>query len=201
MGKWVVFAGVLAAVFTGAGDGRARAATAASCPSRGEVIDSLRGGAGMSSLWLIMSFGSLVGLSAVYGGPVAGVAVSLAGGGLSAVSGLQAVDRLDSVVRAALPEMAARLHRNPEDLYDQVVYGEQIISGNWLLRVAGATVGSIVGVLTPLGLWPMSGVRGSVMIGSAGGVALGGLWHRWALWPFVNDLPELCRSAAPTTRI
>ena len=181
----------------------ARAAPVGSCPTRNEVIDSLQGTVALSDFWLILSFGSLVGLAGSAWGPPAGVAVSLAVAGVSAASGLGAVGLIDQAVRDNLPEMANRLQRAPDDLYDQVHYGEEVVTGNWLMRVAGATVGSIVGLLAPLGVGPLrvgplGGVGGSVVIGSAGGVALGGLWHRFAVWPFADDLPELCRAAGAT---
>jgi len=155
----------------------------------------------MTDVWLILSFGSVVGLAGSFWGVPAGVAASLLDGAVSVVSGLRTMGQIDQSVRDTLPEVANRLQRSPDDLYDQVRYGEDVITGNWLMRVGGAVAGSILGLVAPLGPGPFQGLRGSVVIGSAGGVALGGLWHRFAVWPFIDDLPDLCRSVAPTTRI
>lgn len=181
--------------------GPALAAPAPSCPSRSEVIDALRGDIGMTDVWLILSFGSVVGLAGSAWGAPAGVAAALLDGAVSTISGLRTIGRIDQSVRDSLPEMAGRLQRTPDDVYDQVRYGEEVITGNWLMRVAGAVAGSVLGLVTPLGPGPFAGLPGSVALGAAGGVALAGLWHRLAAWPFTDDLPELCRSAAITTRV
>ncbi|MEI6985413.1 MAG: hypothetical protein WCK65_04725 [Rhodospirillaceae bacterium] len=155
----------------------------------------------MHDLWLIMSFGSIVGLSGAYWGVPAGVLVSLATGGASAISGLRTIKQIDTMIRDSLTEMSGRMHRDADEIYDQMRYGEEIIAGNWLMRVAGAMAGSIAGLVAPLGVGPLQGLRASVVVGSIGGVTIGGLWHRAAAWPFSDELPDLCRDSVNSTRI
>lgn len=193
---------VLMGVLAGGAVGSARAATPASCPTRSEIVDSLRGSIGMTDGWLILSFGGVVGVVGGTWGVPAGIASSLVQGAISAAAGLHTIGLVDRSIRESLRDWAGRLHRDPEDIYDQVRYDEDVITGNWLMRVGGAVAGSIAGLLTPLSPLPFQGLSGSVAFGSMGGVALAGIWHRFALWPFSDELPEMCRAAAvPTTRL
>jgi hypothetical protein len=162
----------------------ASAMPAPTCPSRSAIIDSTKGSATSGDLWLI--------LTGTFWGVPAGIAASLVGAGVSVVSGLRNVDQIDQAVQDNLPALAERLRQSPEDVYEHLQYVEQVMTGDWLMRVAGAAGGSILGLIAPAGLVPMLGMRSTVVISTAGGVTLGGLWHRYALWPFSDDRPDPC---------
>jgi len=163
------------------------------CPTRAEVNDAMRPEV-MGNLWLVVSFGSVVGLTGATLGVPAAVAAAALGAGLAWVNGLAGVVEADQLIRDNLPDIADRLGRSSESLYDQWRYGEDLVLTSWMVRVTGAAVGSVVGLLVPLGIGSLQGLGASVVMGTAGGVVLGDFWHRWALWPFFDDETERCPS-------
>jgi hypothetical protein len=176
------------------------AAPQSNCPSRGQIVDSLAGSSLMSDPWLALSLGGFVGLTSAYLGVPAGIVASVLGGGAAALSGFGAIEALDLALRSNLPDIADRLGRDTDDLYDQMRYSEDIISANWLAKVVGGTLGSLYGLTTSLEIGPLHGVGVSAAMGATGGIVLGDLWHRWALWPFHDNLSDHCRSSANNIR-
>jgi hypothetical protein len=192
---------MVALLVWGVGVGSAAAAPTPNCPTRSAVIDAIPPLAPASDLWRVVFFGSVVSLSAAHLGVSAGIAVSVIGGGLAALSGLGTLAELDTMIRQDLPDAASRFGLSADEMSDQISYLNQVIATSWLMRVAGATVGSIVGLLVPLDIGSFEGLRGSVFMGTAGGVVIGGLWHRLALWPFHDDPPAPCGGAINGLRL